>query len=322
MGCVIIPSNSDTGQPTIEKFRYFHRHFPHLDIESLIEHYAVFGGLEAYTTLTFSDTLEASIRANILERYHFLKTKILPPPMLERQNRRLLRAVAVSDGKTINVLRRAAMGRGPGHGAYDTLRQMGVLHKEASRETLPPPVPGRRRKKEERRYTVQDKIRFTHPFHRFWYTFVEPHASSIEAGDYEPFFADLKEGFDRFVSFTFEELSNALIQRAFDSKDPVSEKGTYWDRHNEFDLLARTRSRRLIVGECKWKGHKICKSLLSKLRSKCERSGLSPDYYALFSRSGFSKELQNAKDPTILCFDLHDFEKLLEDKKAQVKERV
>ena len=65
------------------------------------------------------------------------------------------------------------------------------------------------------------------------------------------------------------------------------------------------------MGECKWKGHKVCKSLVSKLRSKCERSGLEPDYLALFSRSGFSKELRSSDDPTLLCFDLHDFEKLL-----------
>ena len=229
--------------------------------------------------------------------------------MHENESRRMLRAVAVSDGKTINVLRRASMSRSLGHGTYHALQSVGILHKEASRETPPPPKA--RRKKEERRYTVQAKIKFTHPFHRFWYTFVEPHAKEIEAGDFTKFFEDLEATLDRYVSFTFEELSNALIKRAFDIEDPVSEEGNYWDRHNEFDLLARTEKDRMIVGECKWKGHKICKSLVSKLKSKCERSGLKPDYYALFSRSGFSKELQSSNDPTILCFDLHDFEKLL-----------
>ena len=237
--------------------------------------------------------------------------KVLPPLSRESESRRMLRAVAVSDGKTINVLRRASLSRTQGHGTYHALRQAGMLHKERSRETPIPLKPGMKRKKEERGYTIQSKIKFTHPFYRFWYTFVEPRAKEIEAGEFDGFFKDLEESFDRYVSFTFEDLSNALIKHTFDRKDPVSEKGTYWDRHNEFDLLAKTENDRMIIGECKWKGHKVCKSLVSKLKSKCERSGLKPDYYALFSRSGFSNELKSSNDPTILCFDLDDFEKLI-----------
>jgi AAA+ ATPase superfamily predicted ATPase len=221
---------------------------------------------------------------------------------------RLLRAVADSDGKTINVLRRASLSRSGGHQMLHALESIGLLYKEASREALPSK---RHRKKEERGYTIQAKIKFVHPFYRFWYTFVAPHAREIERGNFHPFYEQLDAELDRYVSFTFEELANALIAREFAEKDPLKEQGTYWDRHNEFDLLARTDGGSTIVGECKWKGHKICKSLVSKLRSKCERSGLSPDYYALFSRNGFSKELENIQDCSLLRFDLEDFERLL-----------
>ncbi|BBG66122.1 hypothetical protein NNO_1419 [Hydrogenimonas sp.] len=240
-----------------------------------------------------------------------MKTKVLPPPCHEPKNRRLLKAVAVSDGKAINVFRRAGLNRGDGYSTCSEMRRIGILYEEHSRESMPPAVPGAKKRKEERGYTVQPKIRFVHPFHRFWYTFVEPHAEEIEKGDYRDFFEDMRNSFDRYVSFTFEDLSNALIKRAFETEDPIFEKGNYWDRHNEFDLVARTRDERVIVGECKWKGHKICKSQVSKLRSKCERSGLKPDYLALFSKSGFSKELKGSDDPNLLCFDLEDFERLL-----------
>ena len=282
-----------------------------MEIEQLIEHYAVFGGLEKYTTLNFSDSLFESIHSNILVNFNFLKTKILPPVSLTDESRRMLCAVATSDGKTINVFKRARLSRSRGYETYQLLSQIGMLHKELSRETPPVKLPGQKKKKEERRYTVQAKIKFTHPFYRFWYTFVEPHAKEIEKGEFEPFFVSLETSFDRYVSFTFEELSNALIKQTFEKKDPVSEKGTYWDRHNEFDLLAKTKNNRMIIGECKWKRSKVCKSLVSKLKSKCEKSGLNPDYLALFSKSGFSKELKNSNDPTLLCFDLKDFEKLL-----------
>ncbi|MCF6200892.1 MAG: DUF234 domain-containing protein [Hydrogenimonas sp.] len=223
----------------------------------------------------------------------------------------MLKAVAVSDGKMINVFRRASLARGEGHASYEELSRIGVLYKEHSRETLPALMSGERRKRDERGYTVQSKIKFVHPFHRFWYTFIEPHAEEIERGDFNAFFDRFDSSFDRFVSYTFEDLSNALIKRTFERLDPVSEKGNYWDRHNEFDLMAKTERNLMIVGECKWKGHKICKSQVSKLKSKCERSGLKPDILALFSKSGFSKELKSSNDPKILCFDLNDFEKLL-----------
>ncbi len=267
--------------------------------------------MEEHVTLSFSDSLATSVKSNILERYDFLKTKILPPPSFEESSLRMLRAVASSDGKVINVFRRAGLGRSEGYVTYDALHRIGMLYKEDSRETITPAVAGTKKRKEERGYTVWPKIKFTHPFYRFWYTFVDPHGKEIEKGIYKPFFESIENSFDRYVSFTFEDLSNALIKQTFEAKDPVFEKGNYWDRHNEFDLMARTRADRMIVGECKWKGHKICKSLVSKLKQKCERSGLKPDYFALFSKSGFSNELKSSNDPQLLCFDLDDFERLL-----------
>ncbi len=222
----------------------------------------------------------------------------------------MLRAVAASDGKLINIFKRAGCGRGEGYATLEELQRIGMLYRENSREILPD-TKRKKRKKVDRGYTVWPKIKFTHPFFRFWYTFVYPHASEIERGDFSTFFESFDRDFDRHVSFIFEDLSNALIKQRFESVDPVFEKGNYWDRHNEFDLMAKTAANRIIVGECKWKGRKVCKSLVSKLKQKCERSGLKPDYFALFSKSGFSKELESLKDPQLLFFDLEDFERLL-----------
>lgn len=282
-----------------------------MDIEQLIEYYAVFGGLERYITLNFSDSLFDSIYSNILINFNFLKNKILPPISLTNENRKMLYAVAMSDGKTINVFKRARLSRAKGIAAYQILNQTGVLEKQISQE---PPliIPSRQKKKKlQRRYTTEAKIEFTYPIYRFWYTFVEPHLKEIEQENYDLFFKSLQTSFDRYVSFTFEELSNALIKQIFEKRDPVLKKGAYWDTYNEFDLFAKTKNNRIIIGECKWKRSKVCKSIVSKLKSKCEKSGLTPDYFAIFSKSGFSKELKNLNDPTLLCFELKDFEKLL-----------
>jgi len=223
----------------------------------------------------------------------------------------MLCAVAASDGKTINVFKRARLSRSKGIATYQILSQIGVLKKQLSREAPPITLPGQKIKKQQRRYIIQAKIEFIYPIYRFWYTFVEPHFKEIERGEFDLFFESLQTSFDKYVSFTFEELSNALIKQTFEKIDPVYEKGAYWDRHNEFDLLAKTKNNCMIVGECKWKRSKVCKSLVSKLKLKCKKSGLTPDYIALFSKSGFSKELKSFNDPTLLCFELKDFEKLL-----------
>jgi UDP-N-acetylglucosamine enolpyruvyl transferase len=87
--------------------------------------------------------------------------------------------------------------------------------------------------------------------------------------------------------------------------------GSYWDVNSEFDILAKTIEGKRVVGECKYKNRRVCKSELTKLKQKAEVSGLNADTYALFSKSGFSNELLNSGDRDLLLFELEDFRKLL-----------
>ena len=57
--------------------------------------------------------------------------------------------------------------------------------------------------------------------------------------------------------------------------------------HSEFDILAVTESKTVILGECKYKDRKVCKNELTKLKAKALESGLKVDVFALFSKSGF-----------------------------------
>ena len=67
----------------------------------------------------------------------------------------------------------------------------------------------------------------------------------------------------------------------------------------------------MIAGECKWKNQRISKNILNKLEKKCEVGNLKVDYYALFSKSGFSNELLRNRPDNLLLFDSNDFEMLL-----------
>jgi len=73
-----------------------------------------------------------------------------------------------------------------------------------------------------------------------------------------------------------------------------------------------SKSKKIILAECKYKERKICKNELTKLQQKAQYSGIKVDVYALFSKSGFSKELLSMKSDNLLLFELNDLETLLQ----------
>jgi hypothetical protein len=105
-------------------------------------------------------------------------------------------------------------------------------------------------------------------------------------------------------------LSNDLILKEFD----ITESGSYWDRYIELDIMAKTSNGKTIAGEAKWKNQKISKNTLNKLQKKCELAGLKVDYFALFSKSGFSNELLKKHDKNVLLYDIDSFKGLLDDR--------
>ncbi len=194
-----------------------------------------------------------------------------------------------------------------------------MLEKIPSREKLPPKVhPKQKRKKELRRYKIQNKVRFTKPFYRFWYRYIYPARDLILSGQIEEVLHFILADLDNFVSLTFEELSNELLKERFCE---VLSSGSYWDRKVELDLLLELPDGDVIVGECKWKNSKICKKTLTSLQKKAAIAGFAPRYYALFSKSSFSNELLKNREPNILLFDLEDFKEWSEEEAYKKREK-
>jgi hypothetical protein len=216
----------------------------------------------------------------------------------------------------LGAFRRAGLGEGTGGSVLHELVDRGVLLLEHSREAPLRKIPGQPIRREYRGYRIQDKARFRRPFDRFWFGFVEPYAGELARGEGGRFLENYRQHRERAVSLVFEQLSNELLELHFAAFDPLLSKGSHWDFHSEFDLLAHTRSGRLILGECKYTGRPVCRSELKKLREKAETSGIRADLFVLFSRSGFSRELRESGERDLLLFELKDFGKLLEASSA------
>jgi len=288
----------------------FNRDFSYLDMVERVGYFAVFGGFHDLSALHRYENLHENIRYNILERFsewevlfHYTEDKLL-----QHDLDTLLFRIAVGDRKSHSIYKND-ISQPRGKELYKLLYDKGIITKELSREKPLPKIPGHFLKKELRRYQIEDKILFANNFTRFWFTFIVPWKEEIARGEFHHIEAQLAQDLDKYISFTFENLSNLLIQKTF-TQGKVVESGSYWDKYIELDLLAKTTNGTLIAGECKWKNQRISKNILNKLQKKCEVAHLKIGYFALFSKSGFSNELYKHKTSNILLYDLSAFEKL------------
>jgi hypothetical protein len=285
----------------------FGKHFPYLGIKELVEYYAVFDGYEELESLTLYETLQENIKENILKKYNQLHPMFIYSDDKKTQQdiEKLLFRIAVGNRK-IHSIYKNDISQFKGSSLYKTLFSKDIIFKEHSREKMPlHPL-----KKEFRRYKIEDKIIFSRGFNRFWFTFIAPYAKLIEKGGYDEVLKLISDEIDKYISLSFEMLSNDLILKEFD----ITESGSYWDRYIELDIMAKTSNGKTIAGEAKWKNQKISKNTLNKLQKKCELAGLKVDYFALFSKSGFSNELLKKHDKNVLLYDIDSFKGLLDDR--------
>lgn len=280
-----------------------------MDIEQAIELFSVFGGIEERIELDFFDDLESIIRFNFVDKYAELSDCISPSYLLDEPYRNILIAIARGDGRLSNIFRKARVGDSLGMRVINELIELNVVELEASREAPLKRHPNQKLERSLRSYKIEAKVRYCKPFYRFWFGFVEPYRRDLTRKESQRFFENFQQHFSRLNSLVFEQLSNELLNQHYNNR--LQCMGSYWDKNSEFDILAQTQEGERIVGECKYKNRRVCKSELSKLKQKAETSGLKVDTYALFSKSGFSNELLGSEEKDLLLFELKDFKQLL-----------
>lgn len=225
----------------------------------------------------------------------------------------ILTGIARGDRRTHSAFKRARISEKTGDQAIHYLCQTGIIELEPSRENpLEKEYPNQKFKKEIERHQISDKLAFTTPFMRFWFSFVSPMYRGIEKGEYNELKRRFRDREQSFSSLVFEKLSIELLRKEYEN-DPIVEVGSYWDRQVEIDILAKTASGKIVAGECKYTNTKVNKSELSKLQEKCALAGFEADEFVLFSKRGFSNELTSSKDEKVQLYSLNDFKKLLDN---------
>ncbi len=280
-------------------------------MQELIEFFSVFGGLKE-CKLSPDDGLMNNIINVYLKNYKNIKkhfTYTNDEKLQNLINTALIR-LAQGDRKRLSIYKDLTQTQG--RMVYKFLFEHGIIKEEQSREA--PYKHGKNPvKKEFRRYRIDSKIRFTNESTRFWFNFIALHVASIEKGDFKEVLEYINLHVEKHISLCFEMLCVELAKCYF-FKDKIISSGSFWYKKSEIDLLIFTQSKKVIVGECKWKNSKMCKNVLNSLKNKVSKTNINPTHFAFFSKSGFSKEMLNLDDDTTLLFYLEDFKRLIDDR--------
>jgi len=293
-------------------FKYFCKCNPHLTLEQSIEYFSILGGAGNNIEIDFFDDMFSMLESNFVQNFSKFQALISPSYLMELPYSKLLMSVARGDGKFYSVLRKAGLNESVGSNLVSELISMNILYLEQTREQPLKIHPKHKLKKELRSYRIQNKLRFVHPFMRFWFGFVMHYKKDLLEGEGSAFLDNFSKNHERLRTLVYEQLCNDFLTKFYEKTAPLLSSGSYWNQHSEFDILAITKDKKLILGECKYKDRKICKNELSKLKTKALQSGIKVDVYVLFSKSGFSNELLSLKDRDLLLFDLNDLKVLLE----------
>jgi len=283
----------------LEQFRSFYFQNSPDDLESAIEYFAVFGGMS--WSVDMSRDLEELIENKVFKNYTYIHSDITKVTKSDKTAHSILSAIAVGDGRVHSALKRARVSRAEGEEAIRELCAKNLLRAEFSLEA---PI-----NSDEK---IDERLNFNTPFMRFWFAFVSPYFKSIKEGD----FKEAKESFANrkieLYEHTFRKLSNEVIKKSF-KDDAILEIGSYWDRDSEIEILAKTKSGKIVAGVSRYSNQKTKKTTLSKLHEQCDIAELVPDISVIVSKSGFSNELKALKSESLKLITLKNFKSLVED---------
>ncbi|NEW60786.1 DUF234 domain-containing protein [Sulfurovum sp. bin170] len=288
-------------QPTIlQQFRSFCYQNNATNLEVALEYFSVFGGMGWRVDLT--KPLDELIEEKVLNNYRYIHGDTTKITQSKEIHHKVLSALATGDRREHSAFKKAQTNKESGEESVDFMIKEGLLSKDVSVE-----------KPLENHEKVSIKLLFNQPFMRFWFAVISPYYKGIKAGEYK----EVKERWNQmrgeFTNLIYQQLFMELIKKSYNetSQDPIIKIGSYWDTNVEIDLLAKTKSGKMIAGACKFSKAKAKKSELTKLKEKCQQAELDIESYVIFSKNRFSTELKKEKGEKLQLFSLKSLGNLL-----------
>ncbi|MGE4030199.1 MAG: ATP-binding protein [Thermoleophilia bacterium] len=257
------------------------------DAEQRLRRYAVLGGTPQYQVWAGGGDLIDVIAERILTRGEPLYEEPLHLLREEQTIRTpgtyfdVLRAIAAGATRHNEIAQHAGgLDRGQTTKMLDRLASLGYIQ---SRAPLGPggPIPNR------------GVFRIADPFFRFWFRFVFPNRSRLEAGRVGDVMDQVLAGLDTYMGLAFEDTCREWAARHSTDLPRFDELGSWWDRRGttEIDVVATARNRYTLIGSCTW-SERAGPEVLGLLRRDAEALGPAAHgaQLCIFAR-GFAPEL-------------------------------
>jgi hypothetical protein len=290
--------------PTLlQHFRSFAYQNNIKDFDTALEYFTVFGGTG--WDVDVSKGVDALIKEKVLSNYEALHESMTRYTHNNGLYHMILTIIALGVNHENDVFKKAKVGRDKGEEAIDYLVSKSLIKFDLSVEKPLNEGGGK-----------SDRILFDLPFMRFWFAMISPNYQSISQGNYEEFtqkWSKIKDNFSILLNNLLllelvKEISNAK-----DEKNPIVKIGSYYDKKIEIDILAVRKSGKMIAAACKYSKEPAKINMMHTLIEKCTKAELEISDYVLFSKNGFTPEVEALKEKEVVLLSHKHIVSLLVD---------
>ena len=124
-----------------------------------------------------------------------------------------------------------------------------------------------------------------------------------------PVVKDIQENFRQYLSIVYERISKDILWCYQDYIFPFQKIGRWWNKNEEIDVVTlNEEANKILFGEVKWSNRTVGVNIYQDLKRKSKEVIWGKDgkkeYYALFSRSGFTPAMKRlAKEEGVYLFE-------------------
>lgn len=297
-----------TGQWKIEPMKLidFKDFFPNQDWITLINFYALLGGIPFYAKLfNPKATLFENLKNKVLkkgellyEEVNFLLREELREPRVYFP---ILASIAQGNHKFGHIANQTGLDKSNLTKYLSVLEDLHFIYREV------PILEKNQSRSKKGLYFINDS------FTDFWFYFIRPNLRHLEKEKYAEVFIDIKKNFNFYVSQRVEKIFFQILDYLNQNNQlpfRYDFLGRQWGGDYEIDLVAFDKEKtKFLFGEIKWQNQIVKKNILADLKNKVEKIKLPPKsevYYLLASKNGFQKDLYNeaANNPHLKLIDL------------------
>ncbi len=290
-----------TGQLLIEPLNFFQawQFFPEKSFDDFLNIYSICGGMPAYLQqFKSSEKFENIVKEKILNSSSFLYNEIefmLKEELREPKNYlAILKAIAYGQRKLGKIVNEVGLEKNILNKYLNVLLNLKLIERQVPvTEKLP-------NKSRKGLYKIADN------FTLFWFYFIFPFKSYLALDNYDfvlkKIFGNKKysnsqnSNFKLIVSKTYEQVAMEILYNLKNEIFEFEKIDSWWLNEEEIDLVAfNEKEKRIIFGECKWSEKPIGIDTYLNLKRKSQLvnwyNNERVNYYILFSKSGFTKNI-------------------------------